>query len=308
MDRLESMEAFTRSIELGSFSAAAKSLNTTPQNIAKLVTGLEKRVGARLINRNTRSHSSTEVGKLFYSRCKEILEEVYKAESLVQNYQQQIRGVLKLIVPSTFGIYGLSEKLPLWLKANPQVSIHVTVSDDRRNIIKGGFDLAIVVNEVQESRLICQKFCNMEVILAASPQYLEKMSVPATPEDLKNHSCLHLPEQQIWNMFSRTGESYTIDAGKRYISDNCQVLAKMAEAGLGITKQPLFRLMPLLESGKLIRVLPDFHFKALPLYVLYPHRVGVAMKVKSFISFLKLQFPESSFLSPQAQAGLENFS
>lgn len=292
MDRLNGMRIFAKVVESGSFSAAADALGMSAQNIAQTVASLEKEMGARFLNRSTRKQSLTEIGRLFYERCLQILDEVEETDTLISSYHGDVKGRLKISVSNTFGIYGLAAKLPEWLKANPQVSLNLSISNRHVDLIEEGFDLVVIDDDPKDSSLVCRKITDLKIMLAASPAYVAAAPELKTPADLLNHTLLRRQDQTEWKFISPDGEGISVQMPKRYMTDNCQISAQMAVAGLGITKQPEFRLRPFLADGRLVPVLTDYRIADKPLNILYPARKLMTAKVKSFIEFLMDNFSE----------------
>lgn len=285
------MEVFVACVEARSFSIASQVLGVTPQSIAKSISTLEKSLGARLINRSTRAQSLTEIGTLYYDKCKAVLKTVKESDSLVQNYTQQPKGVLKILVPTSFGVYALAHILPQWLGDNPDVSLDLTVADKDFDIIGGGYELAIVQNEsIGDSRLICKHLLDFRVLTVASDTYL-KRSLPLNhPQDLSNHVCIRLPEQNVWTFLDSSGKKIDVHLEARYLSTSCQISCQMAVDGLGITKQPYYVLSPLLQAGVLKQVLADYKIPNKGIYMLYPSREHLPVKLKRFIQFLEKNY------------------
>jgi len=142
MDRLSSMNAFVVAAELGSYARAAERLNMSAQMVAKHVTALEQRLGARLLNRTTRRQSLTELGSAYYERCKHILTEAEAADSLAQIMNDTPRGTLKITAPVTFGSYSLMPLVTAFLRDNPDVNIDLHLTDRFVDLVEEGYEAA----------------------------------------------------------------------------------------------------------------------------------------------------------------------
>ena len=290
MDLFNAMRIFSSVVECGSFSAAAAKLDMSPQNVAKTIAQLEKELGMRLISRSTRSHTLTDAGRIYLDKAQAILEAVAEADALVSNFHSEPAGTLKVAVYNTFGIYALSKVLPNWLTANPKVDLRLSVTNRRVDLIEEGYDLAIVDEPLEDGSLICRPITPIRIILAASPAYLERRGKPQTPEDLLRHELLMRPNQRTWRFLDHNQSPIDIHPVMKYVSDNCQISAEMAVAGLGITKQPYFRLKSLLNDGALVEVLPRYPVPCKTLCAIFPHRRLMPLKVRSFINFLNDTF------------------
>ena len=292
MDRLNAMKIFVQVVESGSFSAAAGVLDMSTQNVAKTISTLEKEIRTRLIQRNTHSQSITEVGKLFYERAKQICLDVEDTESLLSNFQETPKGTLKIHAGNTFGIYALSPELPQWLKANPEVNLDITVTNRKIDLIKEGFDASITDEPLADSSLISRKICDFAITMAASPEYISTRGMPMTVKDLEQHTIIRRPDQVEWQFSDRTSNLIVHRPQSKYLVSNCQIACEMALNGLGITKQPYYRLRPFLESGRLLPVLIDFKVPSKQLNIVYPARKLMTLKLKRFIDFIFENFAD----------------
>mgnify|MGYP001167204815 FL=1 len=290
MDRLHGMKVFEKVADCGSFTAAAEACGMTPQNIAKIIAALEKDIGAQLLNRSTRRQNLTEIGEMYLERARVILADVEETDALVSHFTGEVKGTLRVSVANTFAIYQLSHKLPGWLKENPGIRLDMTVTNREVNLIEEGFDVAVTDEEPPDSSLIRHRISELPIILAASPAYIEANGMPASPEDLSHHTLLVRQDQTSWTFKGPDRSLITIPTSAKYLANNCQISCEMAIGGLGITKQPLFRLRPHIERVELIQVLPDYPIPSKTLSAVYPQRRLMTLKVKKFLDFLDQEF------------------
>lgn len=292
MDRLNAMRVFIKVAEIGSFTAAAGVLGTTPQNVAKLIASLEKTLHAKLIQRNTRVQTLTEIGRIYYERAVSICRDIDDTDALLSTYQTEVSGKLKVFTGNTFGIYALAQKLPAWLKANPAVSLDITVANRRVDLIKEGFDAAVVDELPEDGSVVFRTICDFPIVLAASPDYVREHGNPASIADLDRHTIIRRPDQVEWAFIAPDKRYVTYRPNDRYLVSNCQVACEMALSGLGITKQPLYRLRSFIESGSLVPVFETHTVPPKKLSVIYPARRLMSLKLRRFIDFLFEEFSD----------------
>ena len=178
MDRLASMAVFKRTVELGSFAAAARHFGISPEMAGNHVRALERRLGVRLLNRSTRRLHLTEAGEGYLARCTQILTDIEEAEAQANALQTAPRGLLRIAVPVTFGLQHVAPAVSAYMARYPEVNFDTVVSDRFVNLIEEGFDLAIRVGPLNDSNLIARQLASGERIVCASPAYLERAGRP----------------------------------------------------------------------------------------------------------------------------------
>jgi len=184
MDRLQSMGIFVQVVELGSFAAAAKAANLSATMIAKHVSALEKRLGSRLLYRTTRRHGLSEVGKLYYDRCKSLLADVEAAESSVSLLQGAPRGTLRITAPVSFGTRRLAPALAEFLRLYPDVTVDLSLSDRVVDLVEEGIEAAVRIGHLADSRLVARPLPSYRSLLCAAPACLRRCGMPKSPADL----------------------------------------------------------------------------------------------------------------------------
>lgn len=292
MDRLTSMAIFTRSVELGSFTAAGEALNISPQLVGKNVSFLEQHLGVKLINRTTRHHSLTEAGRDFYERAKIILAELDAAENFAAKERTTPRGRIKVNAPVTFGIHALSPKLPIFLNNHPEVTVELSLGNRMVDLIDEGFDIVFRVGDLPDSGLIHKTLNPYRLIACAARSYLSVSPVLDHPDDLRRHECLifsHTVLRTYWD-FSKNGDLFRIPIAGRLMIDSGEALIQATLAGQGIALQPAELVMPYLQSGQLVQVLENFAVPPRKIHLLYAPDRRMTPKMRSFIDFASEQF------------------
>lgn len=297
MDRLQSIEIFVKSVELGSFSAAAEAMGMSSQLVGKHIRTLEHSLGVQLINRTTRRQHLTDVGHRFYEHAKNILAEMSEATSMANEAQTTPTGKLRISAPISFGVNALAPLLPIYMQRYPDVIMEMSISNRMVDLIEEGFDVVFRVGELSDSGLIARELQPYRLILCASSDYLSAHSPILHPSDLQQHECLsfsHTKLRNHWEFLTPEG-SMTIDIKGHFIVDSGEALMAAAVAGAGIILQPSELVMPAIQEGKLVEILPNFPVPTRPMHLLYPQDRRMTPKLRSFIDFtLEFFAPDGS--------------
>ena len=285
MDRLACMASFARVVEKGSFAAAAEGTGLTATMIGNHVRFLEARLGARLLNRTTRRQSLTELGRGYHERCKHILAEVDAAEAQAADLRAAPRGLLRLTAPVALGASVLPRLLAEYLRRQPQVEVELALNDRVVDLLEEGFEAAIRVGALVDSRLIALPLMPYRVVLCAAPGYLRERGVPLAPGDLAGHSCLDFTLSGLHGAW-RLGNGETVAPRGRLRANNGQALRAAALEGLGIALLPQLLVDEDLAAGRLIRVLPDHAPPGRHMHLLTLPDRRPTPKLRSFVAFM----------------------
>ena len=190
MDRLRLMETFVRVVETGNFSAVARQSHTTQSAISKQVQALEAAIGVLLLVRSTRSHSVTEAGRLYYQRCRQVLDTLEEARSEVLRAEHEVSCLLRVAAPVAFGRIHIVPRLGAFYERYPNMRIDLQLDDSFVDLVAAGIDVAFRVGELKDSRLIARRIGSVARAVIVSEGYLVRHGTPDTPEDLRNHNCL----------------------------------------------------------------------------------------------------------------------
>lgn len=294
MDRLASMAAFAKTVEAGSFAAAAKALGISAQMAAKHVTYLEGRIGTRLLNRTTRRQSLTEIGRAYYDRCKLVLADADWAESLADEAKGAPRGRLRINAPVTFGTHSLMPLITRYLRRHPAVEVDLVLSDRFVDLIEEGFEAVFRIGPLIESGLTGRELAPFRLVACASPAYLRDRGTPANPSELQSHECLSYanpsgPTVNDWG-FIRDGGTHAVDIRNHLRVNNATALLHAALDGFGIAFVAEDLARAFLSSGQLVRVLPDYQTPSRPMHLLFHPDRRQTPKLKSFVDDVVEQF------------------
>lgn len=292
MDNLTGMAVFARVVEHESFTAAARELALSKSTVSKHVSRLEDRLGARLLNRTTRRLSLTEVGRVFYVRCRRIVEEAAEAEQEVTRLHAEPRGTLRLNVPHTFGTLHVAPALPQFMTRYPDICVDLDLDDRVVDMVEEGYDMAIRITRLPDSSLIARKLAPFRVAVCASPDYWRQHARPVRPEDLKQHNCLnykYLLTGDAWP-FHGPGGKQPVRVGGNLRANNGEALRSAALGGLGVFMAPTFIVGEDLQAGRLEEVLHELTEPGRDIYAVYPETRHLSAKVRAFIDFLVERF------------------
>jgi DNA-binding transcriptional LysR family regulator len=286
MDKLKAMTLYCRIIETGQLSLAADELNLSKGAVSKQLAKLEESLGGRLLNRTTRRLTPTEVGTAFYERAKLILESVEEAECVVTGLTAEPRGTLKINAPMSFGSQYLGELLAKYQQQYPQVNIDIDLHDRQIDVVEEGYDLVLRIASLEDSSLIARRLAPCEIVVCASPAYLEKNGMPETPEDLKNHQCLlysYADSAKNWTLENDTRDQVQVQINGSFLANNGNLMCDAMIHGMGIALLPTFIVGDALKSGKAIVILNKWRQKSSDISLLYPSSKHLSVKVRAFV-------------------------
>ena len=294
-DPFQDMSIFARVVAAGNLSAAARELGLSPAVVSRRLARLEARLGARLINRTTRSLHLTDEGASYYEACSRILSEVEEADASVSEGRVEPQGVLKVALHASFGHQHIAPLVPLFAARYPKVQLALSLSDRPVNLIEEGYDLAIRIAELEDSSLAARKLAPNRRVVCASPEYLHRNGTPRTPEELRTHNFLVTTWEHEFSMTIEyrdpTGKPGEVRVAGRYACDNWEVLREWSLAGMGIALKSTWDVRRHLEDGSLVALCPGYSFDTdVAIYAVYPHRRHLPAKTRAFIDFLAESF------------------
>jgi DNA-binding transcriptional LysR family regulator len=295
MDRLQSMRIFAKVVEQGSFARAAQALGLSATVVTRHLADLETHLGTRLLNRTTRKLSLTETGQAYLERVRQILVDIDDADAIASSSARKPGGTLRIYCHPGFGQSQLAMLLPLYAQAMPDVVLDVTLADHTVDLVEEGFDVGIFIGlQKFDASMIARRLASSKVVLCASPAYLARRGVPATPSEIAQHDCLNFAFEQLRHHWSVQWENRHVEVPitSRMISNSGAVLRQAAMAGMGIMIRSSFSLEDDLSSGRLVQLLQGHHLGQLSVMMVYPSRRLLSAKVRSFVEFMNAQFPQ----------------
>jgi DNA-binding transcriptional LysR family regulator len=300
MDRITGIQLFIRIVESGSFSKAAEALRITQPTATKHVAALEQRLGARLLNRNTRGVSTTEIGALYYDKCRTIQREVEAADSLASLLQSRVSGTLRVSTSVAFGRRVLTPLVLAFMREHGDISIDLGFDDRYVNLVEQGIDIALRMGRLADSALGSRYLGVNPWLAAASPGYLERHGEPRAPDELAHHACLIYSSVQgddRWQFSDAQGRSHSIQVRGPLRSNNLSAVLAAARAGHGVAVLPWYVARESLAGGAIRPLLEGFALPVQELHAVYPSPKLVPSKVATFIAFLQARLADADGLA-----------
>jgi len=288
MDRLTSLTAFVRVADTGGFSAAGRKLNMSTTMVSNHIQALEERLGARLLNRTTRKVSLTEVGRAYYDRCIQILADIEQADDIAGALQSTPRGTLR-IYTNTHIVQFLSPVVAEFMSSYPEMKVDLSIGERNVDLIDENFDIAVRMIPPPDSSLIVRSLATWRHVLCCSHGYIEKHGRPEHLADLAERNCIRhvsYPYGDEWRFVDRKGAPASVRIAGNLVSNSGETLRLAALAGVGIFLGPGFLIRDELESGELVRLLPEYRPVEFSMNAVYPHRHHLSAKVRTFIDLL----------------------
>jgi len=285
MDRLEAMHVFVTVADLRGFAPAARKLHLSPSAVTRLIASLEQHLGARLLQRTTRSVTLTDVGARYLERARRILADVEEADSSAQAERNRPSGRLVVSAPVGFGRLHVGPVMSTYLKRYPDVSGELRLSDHLINLVDDAVDLAVRIGHLADSSLVARPVGEMRRIVVASPDYLKRHGEPETPEALLSHQTIRFGAATGWH-FVRDGRDIEVTPTPRFISNSADAVLQYAEEGGGLTRVLAYQAADGLKRGRLKIVLAKFEQPALPIHIVYPTSRLLSAKVRAFIDLV----------------------
>jgi len=286
---LVNIRTFCRTVEEGNLTAAAKALHITKSVASRRIQALEDNLDVRLLNRTTRGVNPTDAGALFYERGLKILSDVDDARQSVKSVSDNLMGQLRITAPRSFSDLNLQNPLMAFAALHPDLSLDLHLSDQRVDVIGGGYDLALrIAPGLSDTSLIAKKLATINGLIVASPAYLKAHGTPQSPEELKNHNCVfyaNVTASEQWRFAGPSGLKAVRVKGSITTNSGVMQLAA-AKSGVAIASLPLFFLREALENGDVVPILENWQKPESFLYALYPERRLLPVKVRALLDFL----------------------
>lgn len=288
MDRLTSLEVFSRVVESGGFSAAARKLNMSTTMVSNHVQALEDRLGVRLLNRTTRKVNLTEIGKAYYDRCVQILADIEQADDIAGALQSTPRGTLRIHI-ATHMVPFVAPVVAEFLSTYSEVKVDLQMGEANVDLIEDGFDIALRMTAPPDSSLIVRSLATWRHVLCCSHAYLEKHGRVQQLSELAAHNCIrhvNYPFGDEWRFLDRKGAPASVRIAGNLITNSGEALRTVALQGAGICLAAGFLVRDDLEAGHLVRLLPEYRPVELSMNAVYPHKHHLSAKVRTFIDML----------------------
>jgi DNA-binding transcriptional LysR family regulator len=296
MDRIQALQLFVRVVDLGSFSKAAADLGIGQPSATKMVAMLEKQLGSRLLHRSTRGVTPTEIGALYYDKCKLIAHHLEEADSVATLLQSQVQGGLRISTSVAFGRRVLAPLVMQFMQMHPKLQIELNFEDRLVSLVEQGIDIAIRMGPLVDSTLGARYLGVNPWVMVASPDYLARCGVPLQTHDLQQHDALVYSTVQgdaRWHLTGEHGKSVTVLVHGPLRSNNLSALLMAARNGMGIAALPRYVAQESLNSCALCAVMTEWSLPAQEIHAVYPSPLLVPAKVSGFVGWLQSQLGDA---------------
>ncbi len=288
MDRLDAMQAFVAVADLQGFAPAARKLGLSPSGVTRLIAALEEHLGARLLQRTTRSVTLTDVGARYLERVRRILADVEEAEGSAEGERTRPSGRLVVSAPVGFGRLHVSPVMSAYLMRHPEVTGELRLADRMVNLVEDGVDLAVRIGHLADSSLVARHVGEMRRIVVASSGYLKARGEPDTPEAIASHQTIQfgaMTASPDWR-FVEDGREIRVACTPRFTTNSADAAIQYAEQGGGLTRVLAYQAAEAIKSGRLKIVLAKFEQPPLPIHLVYPTSRLLSAKVRAFIDLV----------------------
>ncbi|EOV9674910.1 LysR substrate-binding domain-containing protein [Cronobacter turicensis] len=289
MKNLEPLMIFARVAEMKSFTQAAESLGIQKGRASVVVRELEQEIGATLLNRTTRTVQLTQEGRAFYTRARDLLAEADELKSMFSQSETALRGRLRVDMPAVLAENMVIPALPQLLDAHPELELELSCTDRRVDLIQEGFDCVIRLGPVVDETLVARPLGKLRMVNAASPDYLARVGVPQTLEDLtrQGHRMVHYVRRfgskpYGWEYPTKEGYASLMLPGAVSVN-NVQAYHRAGLAGLGLIQGGYSTLAPYMARGELVEILPELPPEPLDAAFVIAHRRNLSQRVRAFM-------------------------
>lgn len=295
MQDLNDLYYYVQVVDHSGFAPAGRALGIPKSKLSRRIAMLEEHLGVRLIQRSTRRFSVTEIGQIYYARCKAMVVEAEAAQEAIDVTQSEACGIVRMTCPVALLDARVGVMLAEFMAQNPRVEVHLEATNRRVDVIGEAVDVAIRVRPppLQDSDLVMRVLADRGQCLLASPALLQRLGMPQIPADLTRLPSMDLgaPQQEhVWNLFGPEGAQATIHHQPRLITGDMIALRAAAVAGVGIAQLPTMMVSDELARGELVRLLPEWAPRREIVHAVFASRRGLLPSVRALIDFLADRF------------------
>ncbi|WNH54602.1 LysR family transcriptional regulator [Stenotrophomonas oahuensis] len=296
MDRMTAMTVFVEVVERGSLTAAAEALDMSRAMVTRYLAEVERWLGARLLHRTTRRISLTGPGEAALLRFRQMLAIGEELHGELATDNPEPHGVLRVTASVSFGQSHLAAAVAGFVQRYPLTRVELLLVDRMVNLVEERVDVAVRISRAIDPNLIARPLARCHSVLCASPAYLAAHGAPATADALAAHNCLthHYVGKSVWQL-QRDGRTVSVAVGGNISANEASLLVEAVRAGAGIAMLPIYQIGPLLESGELVQVLPDYELDEMGLHAVYASRRQLPAVMRSFLDFLVERFASEEF-------------
>ncbi len=305
MDRLDAMTVFVAVADRRGFARAARHLDRSPSVVTRVVAALEDHLGARLLQRTTRSVTMTDAGTRYLERARRILADLAEAEAAAQAERTVPTGRFVVAAPSVFGRVHVAPLLGLFLRRHPAVTAELILADRYANLVEDGIDAAVRIGVLDDASHVARKVGATRRVVVAAPSYLARRKPPRAPRDVAAHDIIQLTATDAtpeWRLV-RDGRDHRVGFAPRYVTNSVDAAIGHAERGGGLARVLAYQVVDAVRAGRLRIVLAAYEPAPLPIHVVYPSTRLLSAKVRAFIELITAtcdwQFVERKAMLPR---------
>lgn len=280
----EGVSEFVAVAETESFTKAAARLGISTAQVSRQVSALETRLAAKLFHRTTRKVSVTEVGRVYYQHCRQVLDGLDEAERAITNLQTTPRGLLKITAPVTYGEGTIAPLINDFLTQYPELEVQMNLTNLKVDLVDQGYDLAIRLGQLEDSSMMAKRLGSRTQYVCTSPSYVSTYGLPHTLSELDQHNCL-IGTLDYWR-FQEKGKARNVRIKGNLSCNSGHALVDAAIKGLGIIQLPDYYVNPFIASGELVSLLENNRQADEGIWALYPHNRHLSPKVRMLLDFL----------------------
>ena len=287
MDRITAAEGFITIVDRGSMIAAAETLEMSRAMVTRYLAQMEQWAGARLLHRTTRKLSLTDAGERTLERCRQMLALAGEIDLVEGEQSDELRGLLRITCSQSLGQTALVGAVAQYLKRHPQVAVDLQMNNRTVNLVEERIDLALRITNELDPNLIARPLSSCASVVCASPAYLAAHGTPRHPQDLALHNCLTYSYfgKSLWH-FDLQGVKSAVAVSGNLSANESVVLMAGTVQGAGISMQPYYSAAPLLASGELIELMPDYRPQSMGIYGIYTSRRQMPATLRTMLDFL----------------------
>ncbi len=294
---LDNLNLFIEVMRQGSFADVARARGVAPSSISRAIANLERELGVRLFQRNTRNLEPTEAAVVYFDRIHPAVADIDAARHEAVDISAEPKGTLRLTAATVFGQTMLAPLLPELSTLYPQLAVELLLTDAYLDLVEERIDIAIRLGSLQDSAYVARRLAAMRFYICASPAYLQRRGTPQTPGDIAGHDCLLFPRQGYkldWLFRDAQGSVTRVAIGGRFLITNSAAILHCTLAGMGLALLPDWLVNNSLASGELVALFPDHAVSATDfnsaVWILYPSRAYLPLKSRVMIDFLLRHF------------------
>jgi len=280
----EGIAEFVTVAETESFTIAAKKLGISTAHVSRQVSALESRLATKLLHRTTRKVSITEIGAIYYQRCRQLLYDLEDAEHAVSDLQSKPTGRLKITAPITYGEFTIAPLINNFITRYPELDVELHLSNQKMDLVADGYDLGIRQGQLQDSSMMAKRLGSRTLYVCATPAYLAEFGMPKKLADLNQHNCLQ-GSLSHWR-FQEKGKTRNLHISGNLRCNSGRALADAALKGLGIVQLPGEYVLNHIRSGKLVSLLEESCAPDEGIWAIYPYNKHLLPKVRMLIDYL----------------------